>query len=124
MLRWEPNQNNDTVRRGANVIISWPGVADTRLQKSSSLTTPNWQDVVGSLGASSATGLPAPRRIIVWSGLTKAAALSKPVTWTPLTSGASLRATEDGVDGSSEYGFDGLWQVSKWIGHSPFNLSP
>lgn len=55
MLRWEPNQNNDTVRRGVNVIISWPGVADTRLQKSSSLTTPNWQDVVGSLGASSAT---------------------------------------------------------------------
>jgi hypothetical protein len=42
------------VRSGNNVLISWPGAANVRLQKTSSLTPTNWQDVAGSLGASSA----------------------------------------------------------------------
>jgi hypothetical protein len=39
-------------RSGANVIISWAGAAGTKLQKTSSLSSPNWQDVAGSNGAS------------------------------------------------------------------------
>src|SRR5688572_1813114 len=41
------------VRSGLDVIVSWPAAASTRLQQSSSLTTPNWQDVPGSLGVCS-----------------------------------------------------------------------
>ncbi len=39
---------------GGNVTVSWNGAAGTKLQKSTSLTSPNWQDVPGSNGASSA----------------------------------------------------------------------
>jgi hypothetical protein len=44
---------NSIVRNGANVTISWDGAAGVRLQKSTSLTNPDWQDVSGSDGASS-----------------------------------------------------------------------
>ena len=40
------------VRNGTNVSISWAGAAGTKLQKTTSLSTPNWQDVPGSNGAS------------------------------------------------------------------------
>ncbi len=48
-----PPRINSIVRSGANVIISWDGATGTKLQKSTSLTTPDWQDVPGSDGASS-----------------------------------------------------------------------
>jgi hypothetical protein len=55
------------VRGGDNVIISWPGELNTKLQKAASLTSPSWQDVAGSTGASSATnavsGAPAYYRL-------------------------------------------------------------
>jgi hypothetical protein len=41
-------------RSGDTIVITWPGQADVKLQKATSLTTPNWQDVAGSLGASTA----------------------------------------------------------------------
>lgn len=54
-------------RSGADVIVSWPAEATTRLQKTTSLTNPNWQDVAGSTGASSVTnavsGAPAYYRL-------------------------------------------------------------
>ena len=40
---------------GNNVTITWPGQPDVKLRKTTSLTNPNWADVAGSLGASSAT---------------------------------------------------------------------
>lgn len=40
---------------GNTVTISWSGDAGTKLQKSATLLNPNWQDVAGSLGSSSAT---------------------------------------------------------------------
>ncbi len=43
------------VRSGPDVIISWPGELNTKLQKATSLTSPSWQDVAGSTGATSAT---------------------------------------------------------------------
>jgi len=43
------------VASGTNVVITWPGEATVRLQRSISLTTPSWQDLPGTLGASSAT---------------------------------------------------------------------
>ncbi len=55
------------VRSGANVIISWPAELNTKLQKATNLTSPSWQDVAGSTGASSATdaasGAPAYYRL-------------------------------------------------------------
>jgi hypothetical protein len=42
------------VRSGNTLTISWPGAPDIKLQKTTSLTSPNWTDVGGSLGASSA----------------------------------------------------------------------
>jgi hypothetical protein len=42
------------VRSGNNVLISWTGAPNVKLQKTLSLTPTNWQDVSGSLGASSA----------------------------------------------------------------------
>ncbi|MEO6183174.1 MAG: hypothetical protein ABIP71_08790, partial [Verrucomicrobiota bacterium] len=42
-------------RSTSNVIISWPAELNTKLQKTTSLTSPNWQDVAGSTGASSVT---------------------------------------------------------------------
>jgi len=39
---------------GNNVTITWPGQPDVKLRKTTSLTNPNWTDVAGSLGASSA----------------------------------------------------------------------
>jgi hypothetical protein len=42
------------VRTGDNLLISWAGAPTVRLQKTTSLTSPNWQDVPGTLGASSA----------------------------------------------------------------------
>jgi len=43
------------VRNGSNVTISWNGAPGVRLQKSTSLTTPNWAVVSGTDGASSYT---------------------------------------------------------------------
>ena len=44
---------NSIVFNGTNVTISWNGAGGVKLQKSTSLTTPDWQDVPGSDGASS-----------------------------------------------------------------------
>jgi len=41
------------VRSGNNVVVSWPAELNTKLQKSTSLASPNWQDVPGSTGAGS-----------------------------------------------------------------------
>ena len=49
-----PLKINSIVQNGANVVISWNGAAGTKLQKTTSLTSPNWQDVPGSNAASSA----------------------------------------------------------------------
>jgi len=49
-----PLRINSIVQNGVNVVISWNGAAGTKLQKTTSLTAPNWQDVSGSNGASSA----------------------------------------------------------------------
>jgi len=46
---------NSIVRNGDNAMISWNGAAGTKLQKTTSLTSPNWQDVPGSNGASTAS---------------------------------------------------------------------
>src|SRR5207249_1802370 len=46
---------NSIVRSSSNVIISWTGELNTKLQKSTSLTAPNWQTVTGTTGASSVT---------------------------------------------------------------------
>ncbi len=46
---------NSIVRSGSNVILSWAGELNTKLQKTTSLTSANWQDVNGTTGASSAT---------------------------------------------------------------------
>ena len=40
---------------GTTVTINWSGDAGIKLQKSATLINPNWQDVAGSLGSSSAT---------------------------------------------------------------------
>ncbi len=48
-------QISSIVRDGANVTISWEGAPGRKLQKSTSLTNPIWQDVPGSEGASSAS---------------------------------------------------------------------
>lgn len=45
-------QINSIIRDGSNVTISWNGAPGIKLQKSVSLTSPNWQDVPGSDGAS------------------------------------------------------------------------
>jgi hypothetical protein len=41
--------------QGSNLSITWAGQAGVKLQKATTLTNPNWQDVPGTLGASSAT---------------------------------------------------------------------
>lgn len=46
------------VRSGVSVVISWEGAAGVRLQRTTSLANPNWQDVDGTAGSGSAT-LPA-----------------------------------------------------------------
>ena len=46
---------NSIVRNGSNVTISWNGAVGVKLQKTTSLTTPDWQEVPGSDGASTAT---------------------------------------------------------------------
>jgi hypothetical protein len=46
-------QINSIVREGTVVTIAWDGAPGTKLQKATSLTNPNWQDVPGSDGASS-----------------------------------------------------------------------
>jgi len=46
---------NSIARSGSNVIISWIGELNTKLQKTTSLTSANWQDVSGTTGASSVT---------------------------------------------------------------------
>ena len=43
------------VRNGSEVVISWEAAPGVKLQKTPSLTNPNWQDVPGSAGASSVT---------------------------------------------------------------------
>ena len=40
--------------QGASLTLTWPGGPGIRLQKTTSLTNPNWQDVPATLGASSA----------------------------------------------------------------------
>jgi hypothetical protein len=50
-----PLRIQSIVRNGPNVVISWNGGPGIELQKSTSLINPNWQDVPGTLGASSAT---------------------------------------------------------------------
>jgi hypothetical protein len=50
-----PLQITSIVQSGANVVLTWSGEATARLQQSTSLGTPNWQDVPGTLGASTAT---------------------------------------------------------------------
>lgn len=52
-----PLKINSIVRSGPNVVISWNGAAGTKLQKTTSVISPNWQDVPGTNGASSATEL-------------------------------------------------------------------
>jgi endonuclease/exonuclease/phosphatase family metal-dependent hydrolase len=42
-------------RSGADVMLAWNGGAGLRLQKAPNLTSANWQDVAGTLGASSFT---------------------------------------------------------------------
>lgn len=49
-----PLQITSIVRNGGNAVISWNGAAGTKLQKATTLTNPNWQDVPGTNGASSA----------------------------------------------------------------------
>jgi hypothetical protein len=49
-----PLKINSIVQNGGNVVISWNGAAGTKLQKATSLLNPNWQEVIGSNGASSA----------------------------------------------------------------------
>jgi len=46
---------NSIARSGSNVIISWIGELNTKLQKTPSLTSANWQDVSSTTGASSVT---------------------------------------------------------------------
>ncbi|MFO1501059.1 MAG: hypothetical protein U1G07_22160 [Verrucomicrobiota bacterium] len=41
--------------QGNNVVLTWTGAAGVVLQKSTSLTDSNWQDVAGTSGASTAT---------------------------------------------------------------------
>jgi hypothetical protein len=47
-----PLKINSIVGSGGNMSISWIGAAGTKLQKSTSLSSPDWQDVPGSNGAS------------------------------------------------------------------------
>ena len=49
-----PLRINRIVRSGQNAVISWNGGTATKLQTTASLTNPNWQDVPGSLGDSTA----------------------------------------------------------------------
>lgn len=62
-----PLKINSISASGGNVLISWNGGAGIKLQTTTSLTNPNWQDVPGSLGVSSislpATGDPAYFRL-------------------------------------------------------------
>jgi hypothetical protein len=48
-------QITSITRSGSDVVITWPGEVTARLQQSTSLGPPNWQDVAGTLGASAAT---------------------------------------------------------------------
>jgi hypothetical protein len=50
-----PPQIGSIVREGQNVTITWPGAPGLRLQKSTSLTTPNWANIEGTEGSSSHT---------------------------------------------------------------------
>jgi hypothetical protein len=43
---------NPPVLSGTSLTLSWPGGPGIKLQKTASLTTPNWQDVPGSDGSS------------------------------------------------------------------------
>jgi len=40
---------------GTNLVVTWTGLPNVRLQKTVSVSNPNWQDVPGTLGASSFT---------------------------------------------------------------------
>jgi hypothetical protein len=46
------------IQSNSNVIISWPGDPSIRLQRTTNLSNPDWQDVPGTTGADSAA-LPA-----------------------------------------------------------------
>lgn len=46
---------NSITRSGADVVIAWNGAPGIKLQKSTRLNNPDWQDVPGSAGASSVT---------------------------------------------------------------------
>jgi hypothetical protein len=56
-----PNAEGIFVRRlrvsrdGGNVVFNWTGAPNLRLQKTSSLADPDWEDVSGTLGASTFT---------------------------------------------------------------------
>jgi len=56
-----PNAEGIFVRRlrvsrdGGNVVFNWTGAPNLRLQRTSSLAEPSWQDVAGTLGASTFT---------------------------------------------------------------------
>jgi endonuclease/exonuclease/phosphatase family metal-dependent hydrolase len=42
-------------RSGPDVLLTWPGAANTRLQQATALSPPDWKDVATTLGASSYT---------------------------------------------------------------------
>jgi hypothetical protein len=56
-----PNAEGIFVRRlrvsrdGGTVVFNWSGAPNLRLQKTSSLAEPNWQDVPGTLGTGTFT---------------------------------------------------------------------
>ena len=45
----------NAARNGNNVVFTWNAGANVRLQKSNSLSNPDWQDVSGTLGAGAFT---------------------------------------------------------------------
>jgi hypothetical protein len=47
-------QITSITKSGGSVVINWPGEATARLQQSTTVSPTNWQDVSGTLGASSA----------------------------------------------------------------------
>jgi hypothetical protein len=50
-----PLMITNIVRSGSNLTVSWKGAGGTKLQRTSNLISPNWQDVPGSNGAGTAS---------------------------------------------------------------------
>ena len=44
------------VQNGAAISIEWAASAEVRLQRATNLTSPDWQDIPGTLGAASFSG--------------------------------------------------------------------